>query len=219
LDSSRSATTSTAQVQSVTANPEIPPERACQAHTGIFRRALEYLVLKGVPKPKHSLATIAAAQVVYQADSPFVARRTAIFALAIFALHSGISLYSSIGVQFSETLASPLFILWGVWAVYQLARRIKYIANWIYFILNEIDILKANVNAALPSSCSTQSLAAASRAPAQTMKSTRSSIAMSTLHSRPLDQDDDFHSPLRRDTEHDVGLIPIRRPTFPSSLE
>ena len=174
-----------------------------------------------VPKTEEELQRLKREGPEEYQTHPLIARKVARVCLVLCSVDSAIALFASVGWFFSET-GTASFSLWITWIAYRFLIAVKGFLNQLYFLREEIDDRKFGLAAGSLSRSTTTSvrpLNASSRASRHSTRASESSVSLSTLRSPSLDQDALATPPLRRDTENNIGLLPIRRPTYPLERE
>ncbi|KAH7077499.1 hypothetical protein BKA63DRAFT_266555 [Paraphoma chrysanthemicola] len=208
-----------------TAGPETNSTRTSQVpkRPDRFNRFLQKLVGFGVPKTTQELNLVKKG--VYN-DGPgraIVAERTAKVASFLFLVHLGLSLYLGIGWALDTTYIGP-WIVWSIYAFYRSLLALKRGLNVEYFYRQELDDLQGR------NSCPkvSQPTAGSSRSSGALVASPRvitlhqshtSSTSVSTIRTWDTKDEHIKKPPSRRDTENDIGLIPLRRATYPAAQE
>jgi hypothetical protein len=174
-----------------------------------------------VPKSEEELVRLKRDGPQEYETNPLIAIRVASASLVLCIFDTGITLLIATSINLSETIWLYLVLL-AIWASYKFIVLIKRVQSQLYFIREELDERKLeSVVGSSPRSTRTsvRLLGASFRALQHCTQASGSSISQSTSPSPSSDEDFVITPPLRRDTENDIGLMPIRRPTYPRQHE
>ncbi|KAH7088031.1 hypothetical protein FB567DRAFT_468503 [Paraphoma chrysanthemicola] len=186
-------------------------------------RYLEMLVRNGVPKTSQELQLVRKGVYTEGPDNPLVAEQTSKVVIFLFLIHLGLALYTGIGWHLDSRDSGPLEVLL-LYIFYRFLFAIKRAYNQEYFYREELDEFVGEnacpqVNQPLERNGGSYRALIDSPQSITLQQGHTSTTSVSTIQLWDAEDEHINTPPSRRDTENDIGLVPLLRATYPSAHE